>query len=156
MDNKVILISIDGMRPDGFLQCGHPFAQQMLKEWSYTLTARSVSPKKRDNAGNGRGRNNRLPGFSTPNTAPSARRRSCAFVKCCRRCRRPVWGWHLDRTPLRSGREHTGNWERKRCPHRSGERQKSGSQASGCSYAPHTSFASPISRTRPCSSHTTR
>lgn len=33
MDNKVILISIDGMRPDGFLQCGHPFAQQMLKEW---------------------------------------------------------------------------------------------------------------------------
>ena len=44
MDNKVILISIDGMRPDGFLQCGHPFAQQMLKEWSYTLTARSVSP----------------------------------------------------------------------------------------------------------------
>lgn len=44
MENKVILISIDGMRPDGFLQCGHPFAQQMLKEWSYTLTARSVSP----------------------------------------------------------------------------------------------------------------
>ena len=44
MDNKVILISIDGMRPDGFLQCAHPFVQQMLKEWSYTLTARSVSP----------------------------------------------------------------------------------------------------------------
>ena len=26
MDKKVILISIDGMRPDGFLACGNPFA----------------------------------------------------------------------------------------------------------------------------------
>lgn len=27
MKEKVILISIDGMRPDGFLQCGHPFVK---------------------------------------------------------------------------------------------------------------------------------
>ena len=44
MKNKVILISIDGMRPDGFLQCGHPFVEQMMQKFSYTLTGSSVMP----------------------------------------------------------------------------------------------------------------
>lgn len=44
MTNKVILISIDGMRPDGFLQCGHPFAEEMRKLGSWTLDARTVVP----------------------------------------------------------------------------------------------------------------
>ena len=44
MNNKVILISIDGMRPDGGMQCGNPFAQQMMQMGSYTLTARTVLP----------------------------------------------------------------------------------------------------------------
>ena len=41
---KVILISIYGMRPDGFMSCNHPFAQQMLKLGAYSLDARSVFP----------------------------------------------------------------------------------------------------------------
>ena len=31
-DNKVILISIDGMRPDGVVNCGNPFVQEMMKK----------------------------------------------------------------------------------------------------------------------------
>ena len=31
MKEKVILISIDGMRPDGFLACGNPFTEEMMK-----------------------------------------------------------------------------------------------------------------------------
>ncbi len=41
---KVILISIDGMRPDGFLQCGNPFMQDMMRLGSYTLDAKTVFP----------------------------------------------------------------------------------------------------------------
>ena len=41
---KVILISIDGMRPDGFLSCGNPFCETMMKLGSYTLDGRSVFP----------------------------------------------------------------------------------------------------------------
>lgn len=44
MNRKVILISIDGMRPDGFVRCGNPFAQEMLKLGSYALDARTVFP----------------------------------------------------------------------------------------------------------------
>ena len=44
MKEKVILISIDGMRPDGFLRCGHPFVKQMLEQFSFCLQARSVVP----------------------------------------------------------------------------------------------------------------
>ena len=44
MKNKVILISVDGMRPDGFLGCEHPFTKRMLKEFSYTLTGCSMKP----------------------------------------------------------------------------------------------------------------
>ncbi len=42
--NKVILISIDGMRPDGFLQCGNPYIQTMMEEFYYTLNGRTVIP----------------------------------------------------------------------------------------------------------------
>lgn len=41
---KVILISIDGMRPDGLLACGNPFVEEMKKRGSYTLTGSSMNP----------------------------------------------------------------------------------------------------------------
>lgn len=44
MKNKVILISIDGLRPDGFLQCGHPFIRKMMQQFSYTLSGHSIEP----------------------------------------------------------------------------------------------------------------
>ena len=44
MRQKVILISIDGMRPDGFLQCGNPFINELMKRASYTLEGSSVNP----------------------------------------------------------------------------------------------------------------
>lgn len=44
MKQKVILISIDGMRADGLLQCNHSFVQEMMKKGSYTLEGSSVKP----------------------------------------------------------------------------------------------------------------
>ena len=44
MKKKVILISIDGMRPDGFLQCRNPFIHELMKRGSYTLEGSSVNP----------------------------------------------------------------------------------------------------------------
>ena len=44
MNNKVILISIDGMHPDGVMQCGNPFVEEMMRMGSYTLTAQTVLP----------------------------------------------------------------------------------------------------------------
>lgn len=44
MDKKVILISIDGMRPDGFLACGNSFVEEMMEIGSYTLDGRTTSP----------------------------------------------------------------------------------------------------------------
>lgn len=44
MDKKVILISVDGMRPDGLLVCGHPFVQTLMESSSYTLNGSSVFP----------------------------------------------------------------------------------------------------------------
>lgn len=41
---KVILISIDGMRPDGFLSCGNPFIEKMMGMASYTLEGKTVFP----------------------------------------------------------------------------------------------------------------
>ncbi|MBQ8080350.1 MAG: alkaline phosphatase family protein [Clostridia bacterium] len=41
---KVILISIDGMRPDGWTGCGHPFVERMMSLGSYALDARTVFP----------------------------------------------------------------------------------------------------------------
>ena len=42
--NKVILISVDGMRPDGFLACKNPYIEQMMKTAYYTLDGRTVMP----------------------------------------------------------------------------------------------------------------
>ena len=42
--NKVILISIDGMRPDGLLKCGNPFLETLKEKASYTFNARTVFP----------------------------------------------------------------------------------------------------------------
>ncbi len=44
MKNKVILISIDGMRPDGFLQCGNPCIEEIMKKAYYSLDVQTVSP----------------------------------------------------------------------------------------------------------------
>ncbi len=44
MAEKVILILADGMRPDGLLQCGHPYVQTLMAEASYSLTAQTVMP----------------------------------------------------------------------------------------------------------------
>ena len=41
---KVILISIDGMRPDGVLNCGNPFVEELKKMGSHALDARTVIP----------------------------------------------------------------------------------------------------------------
>ena len=43
-DKKVILISIDGVRADGLLQCGNPYVDELKKIASYSFNARSVFP----------------------------------------------------------------------------------------------------------------
>ena len=42
--NKVILISVDGMRPDGFLNCGNPYIHTLMKESLHCLNSRTVHP----------------------------------------------------------------------------------------------------------------
>ena len=44
MKDKVILISIDGMRPDGVMSCGNPYVNELMKIGSYTLNAKTVFP----------------------------------------------------------------------------------------------------------------
>ncbi len=44
MSEKVILVLVDGMRPDGFLQCGNPFAQKLVSLSSHALDAQTVFP----------------------------------------------------------------------------------------------------------------
>lgn len=44
MENKVVLVLVDGMRPDGALKCGHPFVQELMSRSSYSLNARTVMP----------------------------------------------------------------------------------------------------------------
>lgn len=44
MENKVILISIDGMRPDGMQICGNPYVKELEKLCAYTYTAQSMNP----------------------------------------------------------------------------------------------------------------
>lgn len=43
-DNKVILISVDGMRPDGFLACGNPHIHEIMARATYTLDGQTVVP----------------------------------------------------------------------------------------------------------------
>ena len=42
--SKVILVSIDGMRPDGLKMCGSCFLDDLIKMSSYTFDARTVYP----------------------------------------------------------------------------------------------------------------
>ncbi len=44
MANKVILILVDGMRPDAVLTCGNEKIKERIKECAYTLHARTVMP----------------------------------------------------------------------------------------------------------------
>ncbi len=44
MENKVILILVDGMRPDALLNCGNPYVQELLDSSYYTLEAQTVMP----------------------------------------------------------------------------------------------------------------
>lgn len=44
IENKVILISVDGMRPDGFLNCKNPYIEDMMKKSYYTLNGTTVLP----------------------------------------------------------------------------------------------------------------
>ena len=44
MNKKVILISVDGMRPDGLQSCGNPYVKELEKLCSYTYDARTVFP----------------------------------------------------------------------------------------------------------------
>lgn len=41
---KVILISIDGMRPDGLRACGNPYVAELERMCTYTYTGSSVNP----------------------------------------------------------------------------------------------------------------
>lgn len=42
--NKMILISVDGMRPDGFLACKNPYIETMMQQAYYTLDGQTVLP----------------------------------------------------------------------------------------------------------------
>ena len=44
MNEKVVLILVDGMRPDAFIGCGNAYANTLLSECSYTLNAKTVMP----------------------------------------------------------------------------------------------------------------
>ena len=44
MSEKIVLILVDGMRPDGMMQCGHPFPEKLIQKSTYTLTAQTVVP----------------------------------------------------------------------------------------------------------------
>lgn len=44
MSEKIILILVDGMRPDAMMSCGNPFSEKLLSMSTYCLKARTVSP----------------------------------------------------------------------------------------------------------------
>ncbi len=44
MENKVILILVDGMRPDALLNCGNPYVKELLDTTYNTLEAQTVMP----------------------------------------------------------------------------------------------------------------
>lgn len=44
MENKVVLILVDGMRPDGVQKCGHPFARTFQSISSWSMNAQTVMP----------------------------------------------------------------------------------------------------------------
>lgn len=44
MSEKVLLILVDGMRPDGIAACAHPFLRELQKECSGSMAASTVMP----------------------------------------------------------------------------------------------------------------
>ncbi|MBQ4157507.1 MAG: alkaline phosphatase family protein, partial [Clostridia bacterium] len=44
MENKVVLVLVDGMRPDGACACGHPFANALKSLSTWSMTAKTVKP----------------------------------------------------------------------------------------------------------------
>ena len=44
MSKKVILISVDGMRPDGFLGCNNEYVKDLMEMSSYTMEGSSCDP----------------------------------------------------------------------------------------------------------------
>ena len=44
MQNKVLLILCDGMRPDAVIKCGHPFAEKLMSTVPYNPHAQTVFP----------------------------------------------------------------------------------------------------------------
>ena len=44
MEKKVLLILVDGMRPDILSLCEHPYISTLLQNSSYTLCAKTVMP----------------------------------------------------------------------------------------------------------------
>ena len=44
METKVVLILVDGMRPDALLSCGNPYVDELLRTSAYTLKAKTVMP----------------------------------------------------------------------------------------------------------------
>lgn len=44
MENKVVLILVDGMRPDALLNCGNSYVKELLENSAYTLKAQTVMP----------------------------------------------------------------------------------------------------------------
>ncbi len=41
---KAVLVLVDGMRPDGMLQCGHAYPRELCARSTYSLKARTVMP----------------------------------------------------------------------------------------------------------------
>lgn len=44
MPEKIVLVLVDGMRPDGMMQCGSAFPEKLLSMSSYSLEAQTVLP----------------------------------------------------------------------------------------------------------------
>jgi len=44
MEEKVILILVDGMRPDAIIKCGHRFLPEMIKKGASSLKTKTVMP----------------------------------------------------------------------------------------------------------------
>ena len=44
MNNRVILVLVDGMRPDAVMSCEHPFLRELMSKSASCLTSRTVMP----------------------------------------------------------------------------------------------------------------
>ena len=44
MDNKVVLVLVDGMRPDGVMKCGHEYVKTLMSLSTWSLSAQTVMP----------------------------------------------------------------------------------------------------------------